>query len=147
MLTNFLFVIVGSIRGWYRRRAERQAMWMATDGLSHLSDDFLSDIGIARDEITCAFLALSTRKQSSRRWRLSWLRPPEKPLGVMGSDNSHRPGDPQALAMAEFRMIPPSPGMALRNARPARSEQAVVIGVNGWLNWNNNTRPARPASR
>ncbi|RWD81328.1 DUF1127 domain-containing protein [Mesorhizobium sp.] len=56
MLTNFLFVIVGSIRGWYRRRAERQAMWMATDGLSRLSDDVLSDIGIARDEITCAFL-------------------------------------------------------------------------------------------
>lgn len=62
MLTNFLFVIVGSIRGWYRRRAERQAMWMATDGLSHLSDDVLSDIGIARDEITCAFLGAEHRE-------------------------------------------------------------------------------------
>jgi uncharacterized protein YjiS (DUF1127 family) len=55
MLTNFLFVTVGSIRGWYCRRAERKAMWMATDGLSRSQDDILSDIGISRDEITCAF--------------------------------------------------------------------------------------------
>ena len=54
MMAKFHFVSVGSIRRWFRLRAERKAMWLATDGVSRLPDDVLNDIGISRDEITCA---------------------------------------------------------------------------------------------
>jgi uncharacterized protein YjiS (DUF1127 family) len=55
MLTKFLLALVNLIRRWILRRAERQAMWMATDGLSRSPDQMLDDIGISRDDITCAF--------------------------------------------------------------------------------------------
>jgi uncharacterized protein YjiS (DUF1127 family) len=61
-MTDFHFVSVGSIRKWFRLRAERKAMWSATDGLSRLPNDVLDDIGISRDEIMCA----SRKKISSR---------------------------------------------------------------------------------
>jgi uncharacterized protein YjiS (DUF1127 family) len=54
MIVKFLLVAVGPIRSWSRRRAKRKAMWLATDQLSHSSDDVLDDIGISRDKITCA---------------------------------------------------------------------------------------------
>ncbi|NGO54331.1 DUF1127 domain-containing protein [Allomesorhizobium camelthorni] len=47
-----LLVAVVSFRKWLRLRAERKAMWWATDQLSRLPDDVLSDIGVSRDEIT-----------------------------------------------------------------------------------------------
>jgi uncharacterized protein YjiS (DUF1127 family) len=61
-MADFHFVSVGSIRKWFRLRAERKAMWLATDGLSRLPNDVLDDIGISRDEIMCA----SRKKISSR---------------------------------------------------------------------------------
>lgn len=52
------------VRGWYRLRTdERKSLLMATDELSHSLDDLLSDIGIWRDEVTCAF-------QSGRKIRI-----------------------------------------------------------------------------
>jgi uncharacterized protein YjiS (DUF1127 family) len=54
MMVKFLLVAVGSVRSWSRRRAKRKAMWLATDQLSRSPDDVLDDIGISRDEITCA---------------------------------------------------------------------------------------------
>jgi uncharacterized protein YjiS (DUF1127 family) len=54
MMDKFLLVATGSIRRWSRRRAKRKAMWRATDQLSRSPDDVLDDIGISRDEITCA---------------------------------------------------------------------------------------------
>ena len=49
-----LLAAVGSFRRWSRLRAERRAMWWATDQLSRLPDDVLNDIGVSRDEIICA---------------------------------------------------------------------------------------------
>ena len=49
-----LAVAIGSFRRWSRLRAQRRAMWWATDQLSHLPDDVLADIGVSRDEIICA---------------------------------------------------------------------------------------------
>lgn len=54
MWTSFHNGTIGYIRGWFRLRAERKAMWMITDRLSRSPDDILNDIGISRDEITCA---------------------------------------------------------------------------------------------
>jgi uncharacterized protein YjiS (DUF1127 family) len=51
MMTKFLLVAVGSILAWYKRRAERNAMWLATDQLSRSPDDTLNDIGISRDDV------------------------------------------------------------------------------------------------
>jgi uncharacterized protein YjiS (DUF1127 family) len=51
MSVKLLDLIVGPLRGWLRRRAERKALLMATDGLSHSPDDMLNDIGISRDKI------------------------------------------------------------------------------------------------
>jgi uncharacterized protein YjiS (DUF1127 family) len=77
MLTNFLFVTVGSIREWKRRHTERKAMWMATDGLSRLPGDVLDDIGISRDQITCAFHSRRNAKRAERRRSV-------KPMGEFG---------------------------------------------------------------
>ncbi|EHK56285.1 hypothetical protein [Allomesorhizobium alhagi] len=54
MMDRFLILAVGSIRRWSRRRAKRTAMRRATDQLSRSPDDVLDDIGISRDQITCA---------------------------------------------------------------------------------------------
>ncbi|WP_353640834.1 hypothetical protein [Mesorhizobium sp. WSM2239] len=54
MMGKFLFIAVGPIRNWSRRRAEQKAMWLATDQLSRSPDELLNDIGILRDEITRA---------------------------------------------------------------------------------------------
>jgi len=54
MMGTFLVVAIGPIRSWSRRRAERKAMWLTTDQLSRSPDELLNDIGILRDEITCA---------------------------------------------------------------------------------------------
>jgi uncharacterized protein YjiS (DUF1127 family) len=54
LIMSSLAVAIGSFRRWSRLRAERKAMWWATDQLSHLPDDVLSDIGVSRDEIICA---------------------------------------------------------------------------------------------
>jgi uncharacterized protein YjiS (DUF1127 family) len=52
MMGKFLLVFaVGSVRRWSRRRAERNAMWLATDQLSRSPDDILNDIGISRDDV------------------------------------------------------------------------------------------------
>lgn len=54
MMTKYDLLAVGPIRRWFRRRADRKAMLLATDGLTRLPDDVLNDIGITRDEIMCA---------------------------------------------------------------------------------------------
>ena len=54
MVVKFDLLAVNPIRRWFRLRAERKAMLLATDGLSRLPDDVLNDIGITRDEIMCA---------------------------------------------------------------------------------------------
>jgi uncharacterized protein YjiS (DUF1127 family) len=54
MMDKFLLMAAGSVRRWSRRRAKRKAMRRATDQLSRSPDDVLDDIGISRDEITCA---------------------------------------------------------------------------------------------
>jgi uncharacterized protein YjiS (DUF1127 family) len=54
MMDRFLLVAVRSIQKWSRRRAKRKAVRRATDQLSRSPDDVLNDIGISRDEITCA---------------------------------------------------------------------------------------------
>jgi uncharacterized protein YjiS (DUF1127 family) len=109
MLTHFLFVAVGPIRGWYRRRAERKAMWMATDGLSRLPGDVLDDIGISRDEITALFIAAEMRNALSARGSVEPKgefvrpRPPgQKPVGVGVLEDSRRTDDSQTLPVAEF---------------------------------------------
>jgi uncharacterized protein YjiS (DUF1127 family) len=48
-----LLIAVGSFRRWSRLRAQRKAMWLATDELGRLPDAVLDDIGISRDEIAC----------------------------------------------------------------------------------------------
>jgi uncharacterized protein YjiS (DUF1127 family) len=51
MMMKFLLVAAGSILAWHNRRAERNAMWLATDQLSRSPDDTLNDIGISRDDV------------------------------------------------------------------------------------------------
>ncbi|RAZ72403.1 hypothetical protein DPM35_29090 [Mesorhizobium atlanticum] len=41
--------LAGSLVGWLGRRADQKAQLKATDELSELPDDMLSDIGISRD--------------------------------------------------------------------------------------------------
>jgi hypothetical protein len=54
VIMSSFFVAIGSFRRWSRSRAERKAMWWATDQMNHLPDDVLNDIGVSRDEIICA---------------------------------------------------------------------------------------------
>ena len=51
MLAKFPRLVFWPIRVWLRRRAERKALLMATDGLGHSPEAFLSDIGISHDDI------------------------------------------------------------------------------------------------
>lgn len=66
-MSKFFPGVPDYVRGWYRLRNERKAMLMATDELSHSRDDLLGDIGISRDEVTCAFQ--SGRKNPNSRLR------------------------------------------------------------------------------
>lgn len=59
------FPVPNYIRSWFRLRAERKSMLMATSEISLSPDDVLSDIGISRDEVTCALE--NHRKSKSRR--------------------------------------------------------------------------------
>ena len=54
MMAKFDLVAAGPIRRWFRLRAERKAMLMATDHLSHLPSDVLDDIGVSRVDVACA---------------------------------------------------------------------------------------------
>ena len=49
------FAVQDRVRGWFRFRAERKAVWMATDEMSKSPDGVLSDIGIARDDVIGSF--------------------------------------------------------------------------------------------
>ena len=53
MCVKLSFVAAGL--DYLRRRAEQKAQLNVTDELSQSRDDMLSDIGIARDDITYAF--------------------------------------------------------------------------------------------
>jgi hypothetical protein len=55
MLIKLPLVTGGAIVDWLRRRAERKAQLNVTDELSQSQDDMLTDIGIARDDLTHAF--------------------------------------------------------------------------------------------
>lgn len=66
-MSKFFPGVPDYVRGWYRLRTERKSMLMATDELSHSQDGLLSDIGISRDEVTCAFQ--SGRKNPNSRLR------------------------------------------------------------------------------
>ena len=61
MPVKLLNLVVGPFRGWLRRRAERKALLMATDGLTHSPDGMLNDIGISRDEIMALYAVAESR--------------------------------------------------------------------------------------
>jgi hypothetical protein len=61
MISKFDLFTVGPVRRWLHLRAERKAMLLATDYLSHLPDDILDDIGLSRVGIACAW---RTRRSS-----------------------------------------------------------------------------------
>jgi hypothetical protein len=61
MMRGFDLFAAGPIRIWLNLRAERKAMLLATDYLSHLPDDILNDIGLSRVGIACAW---RTRRSS-----------------------------------------------------------------------------------
>jgi hypothetical protein len=54
MSAKFFPLVPDYIRGWYRLRAERKAMLMATEEMSKSPDAMLDDMGILRDDVTYA---------------------------------------------------------------------------------------------
>jgi uncharacterized protein YjiS (DUF1127 family) len=61
MPAKFLAVFVEPLRGWLHRRAERKALLMATDGLGHSPEAFLTDIGVSHDDIMVHFADAKSR--------------------------------------------------------------------------------------
>ena len=51
MAAKFPSLVFEPLRVWLRRRAERKALLMATDGLDHSPEAFLTDIGVSHDDI------------------------------------------------------------------------------------------------
>ena len=55
MSAKFFPAVPNYIRGWYRLRAERKAMLMASEEMSKSPDAMLNDMGILRDDVAYAF--------------------------------------------------------------------------------------------
>ena len=52
MAAKFPSLVFEPLCVWFRRRAKRKALLMATDGLDHSPEAFLTDIGVSHDDIT-----------------------------------------------------------------------------------------------
>jgi uncharacterized protein YjiS (DUF1127 family) len=61
MPAQFLALVVEPLRGWLLRRAKRRALLMATDGLGHSPEAFLTDIGVSHDDIMVLFAVAESR--------------------------------------------------------------------------------------
>jgi uncharacterized protein YjiS (DUF1127 family) len=60
---KFPSLVFEPLRVWLRRRAERKALLMATDGLGHSPEAFLTDIGVSRDDITALCVVAKARRE------------------------------------------------------------------------------------
>ena len=58
---KFLALVVEPLRGFLHRRTERKALLVATDGLGHSPEAFLTDIGVSHDDIMVLFAVAKSR--------------------------------------------------------------------------------------
>ena len=63
MPAKFPTLVFGPLRVWLRRRAERRVLLMATNGLGHAPEAFLTDIGISHDDILALCAVAKARRE------------------------------------------------------------------------------------